>query len=165
MHPVTRAGGLVGRDSEMALLAGPIRAVARGSGGAVLIEGELGIGKSALVRAALAGPAAASARSSGGPVTNWARRCRCSPCWTGYGYGNHRESAAENDRELLLGEVSTDRGPDVPAMLAEQLLTLIAEECAAQPTILVIDDLQWADRASITLWARLADRRSGCRCC
>ena len=54
MHLVTRAGALVGRDSEMALLTGLIREVARGRGGSVLIEGEPGIGKSALVRAAVA---------------------------------------------------------------------------------------------------------------
>ena len=41
-------------------------------------------------------------------------------------------------------------------MLAEQLLALVAEQCAARPTILVVDDLQWADPASITLWGRLA---------
>ena len=45
---------LVGRDSEMALLTGLIKEVARGRGGSVLIEGEPGIGKSALVRAAVA---------------------------------------------------------------------------------------------------------------
>ena len=45
---------------------------------------------------------------------------------------------------------------DVSAALAEQLLALIAEQCAMQPTILVVDDLQWADQASIALWGRLA---------
>ena len=54
MHPVTPAGALVGRDGEMALLTGLIREVARGHGNSVLIEGEPGIGKSALVRAAVA---------------------------------------------------------------------------------------------------------------
>src|SRR5205807_950016 len=57
---------------------------------------------------------------------------------------------------LLRGEVGADRGTDVQAMLAEQLLALVAEQCAVQPTILVIDDLQWADQASVTLWGRLA---------
>ena len=57
---------------------------------------------------------------------------------------------------LLRGEVSADRGTDVPAVLAEQLLALVTEQCAIRPTILVIDDLQWADQASIALWGRLA---------
>ena len=57
---------------------------------------------------------------------------------------------------LLRGEVAADRGTDVTAALAEQLLALVAEECAIQPTVLVVDDLQWADQASVTLWGRLA---------
>jgi acetyl-CoA acetyltransferase len=50
----TRAGALIGRGSELAHLAGLIRDAAAGQGSAVLIEGEPGIGKSSLVRAALA---------------------------------------------------------------------------------------------------------------
>ena len=41
-------------------------------------------------------------------------------------------------------------------MLAEQLLALVTEQCAARPAVLVIDDLQWADPASVALWGRLA---------
>jgi len=37
-------------------------------------------------------------------------------------------------------------------VLAEQLLTLAAEQCAVRPTILAVDDLQWPGQASITLW-------------
>ena len=58
--------------------------------------------------------------------------------------------------QLLRGEVAADRGTDVPAVLAEQLLALVAEQCAIQPAVLVVDDLQWADQASIALWGRLA---------
>jgi len=47
MLPVTAAAALVGRDSEMALLTGLLKEVARGRGSSVLIEGEPGIGKSA----------------------------------------------------------------------------------------------------------------------
>jgi predicted ATPase len=75
-----------------------------------------------------------------------------------------REPSANPRRDTVVGllrcEIAADRGTDVSAALAEQLLALISEQCAAAPTILVIDDLQWADQASITLWARLA--RSGC---
>ena len=54
MHPVTVAGVLAGRADELTLLDGYLRDLARGSGNAVLIEGEPGIGKTTLVRTALA---------------------------------------------------------------------------------------------------------------
>ena len=59
MSAVTSAGVLFGRDSQMALLTGLLKEVALGHGSSVLIEGEPGIGKSALVRAAVAEAAAA----------------------------------------------------------------------------------------------------------
>jgi DNA-binding NarL/FixJ family response regulator/tetratricopeptide (TPR) repeat protein len=57
---------------------------------------------------------------------------------------------------LLRGELPADPGMDVSAALAEQLLALIAEQYTAQAAVLVIDDLQWADQASVALWGRLA---------
>jgi len=38
----------------------------------------------------------------------------------------------------------------------EVLLTLADELCAAAPTVLVVDDLQWADDASLVVWHSLA---------
>src|ERR1700761_2330399 len=35
-------------------------------------------------------------------------------------------------------------------------MALITEQCSVRPTIVVVDDLQWADKASIGLWGRLA---------
>src|SRR6185437_4260602 len=71
-----------------------------------------------------------------------------------------RESSPNPRRDmivrLLRGEVAADRGTDVAAALAEQLLALITEQCEVQPTVLVVDDLQWADQASVALWGRLA---------
>jgi len=55
MPPVTPAGALVVRDSEMAPLTRMIRELARERDSSVLIEGEPGIGKSALVRATVVG--------------------------------------------------------------------------------------------------------------
>ena len=57
MPTMTQASALVGRDSEVAMLAGLIRKIAKGHGSVALIEGEPGIGKSTLVRTALAGTA------------------------------------------------------------------------------------------------------------
>ena len=54
MTAATQPGALIGRNRELTRLVDLIRAAAAGRGSAVLIEGEPGIGKSSLVRAALA---------------------------------------------------------------------------------------------------------------
>jgi predicted ATPase len=50
----TLAGALIGRDSELTMLVKLVSEVTGGRGRSLLIEGEPGIGKSALVRAAVA---------------------------------------------------------------------------------------------------------------
>jgi DNA-binding CsgD family transcriptional regulator len=170
MHPVTPAGVLAGRDDELALLNGLLRELAQGSGNAVLIEGEPGIGKTALVRAAL------SAAVHGFQPHAGAQNGRPGGCQAFWGAGDELgqelplhpfldalevRSPSANARRttiagLLRGEVATDRGADVPALLAEQLIALTIDETSVQPTVLVIDDLHWADPASVKLWGRLA---------
>ena len=157
MPTATPAGALIGRDIELAMLAGLVKEVAAGRGSAVLIEGEPGIGKSALVRAALIGAADVGCQVFWGAGDELGQALPLLPLLEGL---RVREPSTNPRREtivrLLRGEVAADRGADVSAALAEQLLALVAEQCAAQPTILVIDDLQWADQASIALWGRLA---------
>jgi DNA-binding CsgD family transcriptional regulator/tetratricopeptide (TPR) repeat protein len=157
MLPVTPAGVLVGRDSEMSVLAGLVRDVARGQGSSVLIEGEPGIGKSALVQAALAKGPDAGCHVFWGAGDELGQALPLVPFLEGLLVREPSTNPRRNTIvRLLRGEVSADRGTDVSAALAEQLLALVAEQCAAQPTILVVDDLQWADPATIALWARLA---------
>jgi DNA-binding CsgD family transcriptional regulator/tetratricopeptide (TPR) repeat protein len=157
MHPVSPAGALVGRESEMALLTGLIKEVARGHGGSVLIEGEPGIGKSALVRVAVADAPESGCQVFWGAGDELGQALPLLPFLDGLRVREPSVNPRQNTIvRLLRGEVAADRGTDVPATLAEQLLALVAEQCAVRPTILVVDDLQWADQASVALWRRLA---------
>jgi DNA-binding CsgD family transcriptional regulator len=157
MHPVTPAGALVGRESELSLLTGMVKEVSLGRGGAVLIEGEPGIGKSALVAAAAADAPDAGCQVFWGAGDELGQELPLLPFLDGL---RVREPSPNPRRtaivRLLRGEVAADRGANVPAALAEQLLALVTEQCAVRPVVLVIDDLQWADPASVTLWGRLA---------
>ena len=137
------------------MLVRSITELAEGRGGSVLIEGEPGIGKSSLVRAALI--EAAGYEVYWGAGDELGQALPLLPLLDGL----RVREPSDNPRRgsivrLLRGEVAADRGADVAAALAEQLFALLAEQCALQPTIVVVDDLQWADQASVALCGRLA---------
>ena len=141
--------------------------VTAGQGGSLLIEGEPGIGKSALVGTALAIAAGADCQVFWGAGDELGQTLPLLPLLEGL---RLREPSADPRRNtilgLLRGEIAADRGIDVPAALAEQLLALVGDQCALLPTILVIDDLQWADQASIMLLGTAGEGwRGSCRCC
>jgi len=153
----TQGEALIGRGSELARLTGLIRAAATRRGSAVLIEGEPGIGKSSLVRAAIAEAADARCVEFWGTGDELGQALPLLPLLEALRVRELADSPRRNTIvRLLRGELAAAPGADVSAAVAEQLLALIAEECAAQPAILVVDDLQWADAATVTLWARLA---------
>jgi len=153
----TQGEALIGRGDELSLLASMIRAAAMGRGNAVLIEGEPGIGKSSLMRAALAEATDARCLVFWGSGDELGQALPLLPLLEALRVREMPNSPRRNTIvRLLRGELAADRGADVAAALAEQLLALIMEECTAQPAILVVDDLQWADQVTVTLWARLA---------
>ncbi|UOZ03086.1 LuxR family transcriptional regulator [Amycolatopsis sp. WQ 127309] len=158
MRPLTEGAELlIGRDDEVSRLVGWVREVVAGRGRAVLVDGEPGIGKSALVRA------------GGGAATGMG-------CQVYWGAGDelgqalpllplldalHITPSAKDSRRgaisgLLHGSAVAGKGADLAAAAAEQLLALVDELCQDGPVVLVVDDLQWADRTTVAVWGRLA---------
>jgi DNA-binding CsgD family transcriptional regulator len=136
---------------------GWVEALADGTGRAALVEGEPGIGKSSLLRAA------ASAAEAAGCHVLWASCDELSqafpllPLLDALDVSRH---AAVTGREKIIELLRTDFAPgnrvDVVAAATEQFLCLMDELCAAAPVLLVVDDLQWADPATVLALGRLA---------
>jgi DNA-binding CsgD family transcriptional regulator/tetratricopeptide (TPR) repeat protein len=147
--------GLVGRDAELTVLAELVDAAVSGTGRAVLIEGEPGIGKSSLAQAA------AEYAEQRGCHVYWAaadelgqtlplRPILDAFCWL----DSAAKTRLDTVRRLLRGEFGAMFDPAAAA--SEQVFALVSELCDTGPTVLVVDDLQWADPATIGVWERLA---------
>lgn len=64
------------------------------------------------------------------------------------------------------GPVRRSWGPADPVLGAvDRLLVLVDELCAQTPQVLVVDDLQWADEASVLVWHRLCAATRQLPCC
>jgi len=133
-----------------------VEELSAGRGRAVLVEGEPGIGKTSLVRAV-----AANAKGVGIKVV-WAVCDELSQAFPllplleavggtpGVPTDDHARVA-----ELLHADVGVGNRIDVIPAAAEQLIALIDNLCADVPTMLVVDDLQWADAATVMTLGRL----------
>jgi DNA-binding CsgD family transcriptional regulator len=157
VSPPALVDHLVGRDSELTRFAGWVDELIAGRGRAALVEGEPGIGKTVLVRMSCARAAQAGCQVFWGAGDELGQELPLLPLLEGL---RIRESTTDPRRttiaRLLRGEFTAGSGADLPTAAAEQLLALVDELCAAAPTVLVIDDIQWADQATVAVWSRLA---------
>jgi ATP/maltotriose-dependent transcriptional regulator MalT len=160
----------IGRERELALLRGRLAALARGSGGVVLIAGEPGIGKTRLAEeaAGLAGRCAVQVLwgraddLEGAPAYwPWAQVVRS---YVGDRDPAGIEQALDTDTSFLvqvapglLDRQDAARSTPLlePAQARFQLFQAVAEffQAAArhQPLMVVLDDLHWADPPSLHL--------------
>jgi DNA-binding CsgD family transcriptional regulator len=130
----------VGRAAELAGLADVLARVRRGQPWLVTIEGESGVGKTALARRGLAAAA--------GLTAWWAR---ADPGEADLEYGIIEQLLRSVDRRVLARYplLAGDLVRSSPFAVGAQLLGIVGDEQDAGPVALVIDDVQWADRQSV----------------
>ncbi len=159
MLVASRRPELVGRDPELFLLRGLID-VSRGRGQALVFTGDAGVGKSVLL-----GQAATLARTEGCLVL----RAAGVQAEAQFPFGGlHQllgpvirgaDALPTPQRLALLTALGIEAGPTpILFLTALATLTVLAEEAARQPVLLVADDLNWLDQASQSVLAFVARR-------
>ena len=148
-------GPLRGRSEQMARALAVVRgARLHGTGGVLLVSGPPGIGKTALVAEVRRQSAAQKLRVA-------AAKCdeieQVSP-------GAPVIALLRAGRRPLLGAAEYEqiaRATSEPLLLAELIAARLEEAATAQPLLITLDDVQWADRVSRFLLRTLVSRLVG----
>ncbi|MER5429527.1 BTAD domain-containing putative transcriptional regulator [Streptomyces sp. NPDC002588] len=164
----TTAATLIGRTEELATLRRIVERALAGGTAIGIIEGEPGAGKTRLLEeaAALAGRLGAltvwgSCLEGDGTPAMWpweqalSQVVRSLPApaseqWLTGGLGSLLAARDDAARELPNGNAQF--------RLFEQVVALVGQASARRPTLLILDDLQWADATSLQLLQHLAGR-------
>ncbi|MFI1030184.1 ATP-binding protein [Streptomyces sp. NPDC020951] len=164
----TTAATLIGRTEELAALRRVVERALAGDTAIGVVEGEPGAGKTRLLEeaAAVAGRLGAltvwgSCLDGDGTPAMWpweqalGQVVRSLPApaseqWLTGGLGSLLAARDDETRELPDG--------DAQFRLFEQVVALLGEASARRPTLLILDDLQWADATSLQLLQHLAGR-------
>ncbi|WP_330275176.1 AAA family ATPase [Lentzea sp. NBC_00516] len=155
LRPTTRR--LIGRVSEIAAVRTAVTSVTRGTGGVLWLEGEQGIGKTAVLNEALADArgcqlAWVTADEFGQVVplralVDGLDVTRLSP-------DPRRASLAATVRRVELSTTAQDSSGTVAAV--DGVLALVGQLCEDGPLVLVVDQLHWVDPVSLHVLRQLA---------
>ncbi|HEX8519153.1 MAG TPA: AAA family ATPase [Pseudonocardia sp.] len=162
---VPDAVGLVGRDAELEVLRA-FAGRARANGGALLLTGGPGMGKTALLDAACR-----LARSDGGArvVRATGAQFEAEVAYAGLHQlflplHDRLDALADVQREALAVALGTHAGPAAGGLVVSAAaLALLREVARRGPLLVVVDDAQWLDRASARVLGFVARRLAGSR--
>ncbi|WP_416445971.1 ATP-binding protein [Leucobacter sp. HNU] len=172
MPLATASAALVGRDTELARLHDALGRAESGEAASQLIGGEAGIGKSRLTaefQRAITGRATV--------VTGWCLDYGSTPAPYGplpailrgvlEALGDAADEAAGPGRDalqLLLPERTAgpiDRSAIRPEGLGETIANLLEAAAATRPVVVVVEDLHWADAATLSMLSFLLRALAG----
>jgi DNA-binding SARP family transcriptional activator len=155
--PAGEGAPFVGRAEELAILEEALAAALGGRSRVVMVSGQPGIGKTRLVEELAGGAGSQSA------VWAWGRCYEAGaapPLWP---WSQVISALAADDTEPVLAALGSKRGLDaetIPEAARLQMFTRLADTIAAaahhRPLAIVLDDLQWADTASLLFLQFLA---------
>jgi ATP/maltotriose-dependent transcriptional regulator MalT len=133
--------GWRGRALEWRAVTSLLRAAEAGRGGAALVEGPSGIGKSRLLAEAVGAAAARGFMVAQGDADELRRLVPLAPLMSALG---------ESTSTLGMPEgVTPSTAGDLRLWLVDQLRTRLEKRLAEGPHLLTLDDLQWADPTTL----------------
>ena len=152
-------GALLGRRREQQQLNALLSGARDDHSGVLVVRGDAGIGKTALIDAALAQASDLRLIRSNGAESEMEMAYAglqqvCAPL---AGLLGRLPKPQHDALAVALGLIESDAAPD-QLLIGLALLTLLAEAGAQQPTVCVIDDAHWVDRASMGALAFAARR-------
>ena len=162
-----RAEHFVGRADELGVLAERVAQLERGRGGALELTGEPGIGKSAAARRARRArrrtraarprraprPSSSATCRSGSSWMRWTSTCTVSSraACEALARTSAASSRASSRRSRALGEARTATLQHERYRTHRAVRELLEVLARHSPLVLVLDDLHWADSASVEL--------------
>ena len=162
--PPHEAGALVGRAGDAELVLSLVDRTAD-RGGALLVVGEPGVGKSVLLDVAARGAAASGMRV----LTARGERVEAAVGFAGL----HRllmpvlgdlTSLSDLHREALATSLGVRAAPPADRLIVSTAALMLVRQVAGDaPVVMIVDDVQWLDRASAGVLGFIARRLSGAR--
>jgi DNA-binding CsgD family transcriptional regulator len=161
------AAGLLDRDQELDALGGVVARAADGRGGALLVEGEPGIGKTRLCEAGLTSARAAGLAVAGARGRELERDFAFGVVRQLFEPALMKRRRAEVERRLdgpagaaraVFGLAPEPPGVDPSGAAQHGLYRLCLNLAARQPLLLVVDDAHWCDTPSLRWLSYFAAR-------
>ncbi len=151
---------LVGRGTELELVGSLLDRACRGHGQLLVVEGEAGIGKSALLAACAVRCRQAGALVLAGTGDELGATRPFAPLLDAFASAPEGRAAVVAVRRLLVadreGPVSPlETGPGPRSMAIDEVVVQVEELCMVSPVALLVDDLHWADGATMAALASL----------